>query len=130
MLMRRNHPLPLRARRRPRRAGLRNCLRTGPDAPLVCVGDGSACGADADCCSGLCAGDGSCGAPSGVVAVSCQPDDAPCSANFDCCSYLCADDGACGLPVSSCQVDNDPCNSGADCCSGLCAGDGFCGIPQ
>jgi len=101
-----------------------------PDAPLVCVGDGSACGADADCCGGLCSGDGYCGTPSRAIPVACVPDDAPCSANAECCSFLCAPDGACGLPVAGCQVDNAACGADADCCSGLCADDGFCGIPQ
>jgi hypothetical protein len=102
----------------------------GPDTPLVCVGDGSACAPDADCCSGACSGDGFCGVPSRVIPVACLTDDAPCSNDAECCSYLCAPDGACGLPASGCHVDNEACNTDADCCSGLCAADGFCGIPS
>ena len=67
----------------------------GPGVVVVtCADDGVACGADADCCSYLCASDGYCGAP----ITSCSVDNDPCNVDADCCSDLCASDGSCGLP--------------------------------
>src|SRR5215471_9411077 len=53
-----------------------------------CSANGSACGADGDCCSGRCI-EGSCGPP-----PACQAEGASCRVGSDCCSLVCGDDGS------------------------------------
>ena len=85
--------------------------------PLICTADSGACGSDADCCSGVCAPDGSCGV------TTCALDGDPCNVDSDCCNAEFCDSGACSVCVSS----GNQCNVDSDCCSAVCDSDGFCG---
>ena len=99
--------------------------------------NGTACTADLQCDSGLCASDGHCGALGGAActqAGSCRSGicgaDGLCSlANGSACSTsgacrsVCPADGFCGLPNGS------PCTASATCRSNVCSADGYCGLP-
>ena len=80
------------------------------DCQPACRGDGDACDAASDCCSGLCADHGVCATP-------CGDDGANCSSAGDCCSGLCDDDGVC---IAPCGETASACDGGADCCSDIC----------
>ncbi len=93
------------------------CVVTAtPDATLAsaCFDDGSACGADSDCCSGVCTVDGVCVEPAPGPAV-CSADGDVCGGDGDCCNGFC-DAGVCATPV--CAADGDVCSTDADCCGG------------
>ena len=59
------------------------CLSTGICG--ACYSNGSACGANSDCCYGSC-NNGICSSQ------ACEPDDGPCFDGTDCCSGICDPD--------------------------------------
>jgi hypothetical protein len=69
---------------------------TGPGGvvEITCTDDGDTCNTDDDCCSDVCADDGTCATPVG----GCLEDNSACDHDDECCSAICADDGYCGLP--------------------------------
>jgi len=89
------------------------CQLSGNSGTCVtCLSDGwSGCDTNADCCSGFCNSEGTCGCLS--------PGD-NCNYNTDCCSH------ACCMNPNSCQIGTccvtkgGECLTDSDCCSGIC----------
>jgi hypothetical protein len=99
------------------------CVVTAGIDPIPvneCFDDGAACGANADCCSGVCDGTNTC-----APAPACMPDDGVCGGDADCCSGVC-DGGTCAPPV--CAPDGDACVADVDCCGADFCDNGACSI--
>jgi hypothetical protein len=107
-----------------------------PDTGVApCAGNGAACTAASECCSGICE-NGMCGAPQ-----QCQPETAACTSSADCCAGL-----QCNVPIgepsgtceqgAECNSTGQACTENSPCCPSLacrligtqqsCDGSGAC----
>jgi hypothetical protein len=96
----------------------------GGAATGSCLKFGSACVANADCCSSDCK-NGRCSYP------ACASDGLACATGGDCCSQTCTG-GKCVSLNATCKTLGNACSTGSDCCSSFCTGgtcqaSSFCG---
>lgn len=97
-----------------------------------CLGEGTACTADEECCNHLCDRPDP-GAPGTCAVIGrCKSLGEPCDTEGltgECCSTVCLDARGEGVtrcqPLGGCLQDSELCSSGAGCCIGVCAQDGF-----
>mgnify|MGYP000861802475 CR=1 FL=1 len=101
-----------------------------PDKPTA-----GSCFRNEDCCSGICAPDGTGGGKCASVnpGSTCRTAGNPCSATGDCCSNFC-NGGLCSDGVSFCTQKSEICAFNSECCSGNCVKTGAnttgtCGVP-
>ena len=79
------------------------------------------CNSTGDCCSNVCAGNGTgqvCSTP-----PACLAGGVACETPSDCCSKVCGSDHLCPL-LSGCTIVGEPCVTSTDCCSGACSDPG------
>ncbi|MBF5044048.1 hypothetical protein FGE12_16740 [Aggregicoccus sp. 17bor-14] len=82
----------------------------------VCKSTGSACTANADCCTRSCVNGACQNTANGGL---CKPLGDSCGAGTDCCSTNCIG-SKCVAADPACRTTNDVCLKNADCCSGQC----------
>ncbi len=102
-----------------------NTLKRCDPGPSACRVTEMICTVDTDCCSGMCADDGTgrtiCVLPAGA---SCLAAGAACHATFECCTgtTCTGDPPACGSAPSTCGITGASCTVGGACCSSECSG--------
>ncbi|MEZ4297305.1 MAG: hypothetical protein R3B70_20240 [Polyangiaceae bacterium] len=90
----------------------------------MCEPDGAVCGADADCCNGICGGSGICTATCTVGPEAGGPE---CTQQSDCCDGACLygscfEGETCKLPGTACNSadESDWCCFGTSCINNMC----------